>query len=476
MIYKFQRRICVLCLVATIVSAVFSPAPAFCESLRFVFMADSRGGSLDEPVNTPVLNAIISQIKALSPQPAFVVFGGDMSYRGCIHGSYTFQNWKDIFAPLTTAGIPLYTAIGNHELYAHGCGQSNEGFFLVNQQQYQNVFTENPSNGPPGYERLVYSFTSPKGDAFFAVLDPYYLTADNPNPSLCGTIDATQFAWLETQVAQTQAAHKFLFIHAPYYYVTGANPADPSESSCIPDATFTNLWAFLDNNQFDIYACGHQHLYSRKTIDSSILPNPQTSPNPTPPWQNNVVQLLNGTCGAGVDTSTPTVNPALWHVSQAANTYYFSVVDINDSQVTIASYSGDTGVYNIFDTDIAAVLANGRSQSIDITEKTPLSVTVALDPGSLSGQNADWWVVASTPWGIYSLTPSGWTPGINILAQYPLFKIGPAEVFNGYLPAGDYTFYLGVDMNPDGILDEPLYFDGVQVHASSTTEHDNGVF
>jgi len=73
----------------------------------------------------------------------------------------------------------------------------------------------------------------------------------------------------------------------------------------------------------------------------------QTNP-PTPPWQNSVDQLLNGTCGADVDTSTPTVaNP------QAANTYYFSVVDINDSKVTITSYSGDTGDYIYFlkDTD-----------------------------------------------------------------------------------------------------------------------------
>jgi hypothetical protein len=467
MICKIERMVLVLCLVTAIVSVAFSPAPAFGETLRFVFMADSRGSSLDDPVNTPVLNAIISQIKALSPQPAFVVFGGDMSYRGCIKGTYTFQNWKDLFAPLTSAGISLYTAIGNHELYAHGCGASNEGFFQVNQQQYQKVFTENPSNGPPGYEKLVYSFASPGGDAFFAVLDPYYLTADDPSPSLCGTIDSTQLTWLENQVAQTKASHKFLFIHAPYYYITTTNPADPTEASCIPDDTFTNMWAILDNNKFDIYSCGHTHLYSRKTIDSSILPIPQTSPNPTPPWQNNVVQLINGTCGAGVDTSTPTVaNPALWHISQAANTYYFSVVDINDSKVSITSYSGNTGAYSVFDTTIASILANNQTQSISITDNTPLSVTAALDPGSLSGQNADWWVAAETPVGPYSLTPSGWSAGINMLTQHPLLKIGPAEVFNGYLPVGDYTFYLAVDMSPDGILNEPLYYDGVQVHVT----------
>lgn len=350
MICKIERIVLSLCLVAAIVSVVFLPVSGYCENLRFVFMADSRGDSISDPINTLVLNAIIGQIKALSPKPAFVVFGGDMSYRGNIDGSYTFQTWKNLFADLKSEGITLYTAIGNHELYRHLHSDSSTGFILDNQQEYQKVFKENPGNGPPGYERLVYSFPSPGGDAFFAVLDPYYLTADDPTPNLCGTIDPTQLTWLTSQIANTNATHKFLFIHTPYYYLTDVNPADPSEKiSCSPDVTFTNLWTILDNNLFDIYACGHTHLYSRRTIDSSIPPTPQTDP-PRPPWQNNVVQLLNGTCGADVDTSTltPAIR-AFWNVFNAPDTYYFSVVDINGSQVMVTSYSGNTGAYTAFD-------------------------------------------------------------------------------------------------------------------------------
>ncbi|MEI8007820.1 MAG: metallophosphoesterase, partial [Bacteroidota bacterium] len=101
--------------------------PVTVETLRFVFMADCRGTSTMDQVNTPVLNAIISQVGALSPKPSFVMFGGDMSYSGYIHSSYTFQAWKDLFAPLTGNGIPLYTALGNHELYL---SSSDSGFFL----------------------------------------------------------------------------------------------------------------------------------------------------------------------------------------------------------------------------------------------------------------------------------------------------------------------------------------------------------
>jgi len=313
------------------------------ETLRFVFMADSRGETLVHPVNTEVLNAIISQISTLSPKPSFVIFGGDMSYRGYIGSSYTFQAWKDLFTPLTNNGVTLYTTVGNHELYHE---HSDYGFLLVNQQAFQSTFPENPTNGPAGYEHLAYSFTSPGGSSFFAVLDPYYLTQDTTKPAtLGGHIDAAQMAWLQTQVSQTGATHKFLFIHTPYYYISD-DPEEPSSA----DTSYTKLWAFLDANKFDFYACGHSHLFSRRTIDPSVTPNPQTIPS-TPAWQNNVVQLLNGTCGAG--PSGGTIDPAIktaWNVHNDAKTYYFSVVDISGNTVTVNSYSGYTGAYNVFDT------------------------------------------------------------------------------------------------------------------------------
>ena len=311
------------------------------ETLRFVWLADSRGDSLKHPVHTEVLNPIISQIAALSPKPSFVI-GGDGSYRGYIKPSYTFQAFKDLFAPITSQGIPLYTVVGNHELYYQ---HSESGFMLGNQQQFQAVFSENPSNGPAGYEHLAYSFTSPGGNSFFAVLDSYYLTHDSIPASLGGNIDAAQMAWLRAQVAQTTATHKFVFIHTPYYYISN-DTAEPSEVN----QTYTRLWAFLDSNKFDFWACGHSHLYSRRTIDSSIPPSPQTVP-PTPAWQNNVVQLINGTCGAGPDAGT--IDPAIktaWDVHNDHQTYYFSVIDISGHTVTVNSYSGYTGAYSVFET------------------------------------------------------------------------------------------------------------------------------
>jgi hypothetical protein len=276
-----------------------------------------------------------------------VVFGGDMAYRGFIEakGGFQFQTWKTLFEPLTSKDIKLYTAIGNHELYRE---HSALGFFLENQKEFQEIFSEkpgipgNPVNGPDDYKGLVYSFTSPEGDAFFATLDPYYLKANYIPSDLGGSIDQTQLDWLKARVAETKATHKFLFIHTPYYYIS----ADSSESSTVNES-FKELWTILDDNRFDLYACGHSHLYSRKTIDSSVLPEP---PPPLPLWQHNVVQLLNGTCGAPTGPVTiPDAKRALWHVFAAADTYYFSVIDISGREVRVNSYKGNTGEYTLFD-------------------------------------------------------------------------------------------------------------------------------
>ena len=351
---KIKKIISALCLVGAVISALLLPEAGYCEKLRFVWLADSRTDNHGDPpspeamINTAVLKPIIAKIKTLqNPRPTFVVFGGDGAFRGHYADSdtnfYTYQTIKDLFKPLTDDGIHLYTAIGNHELYDTHAGK----FILANQTEYQQVFKDNnPGNGPAGYERLVYSFTSTGGDAFFATLDPYYITGDIPDTNLDGNIDDTQLNWLAGQLAQTKATHKFLFIHTPYYYVN----SDPAEPSSTPPPSFTMLWTILDNNRFDFYACGHSHLYSRKTIDRSVPPN--APPGPIwPPWKNSVVHLINGTCGAGPGTNTPFVDQS-WHVLNSAGVYYFSVADIDDALLTVTSYGYDSNAdtFSVVDT------------------------------------------------------------------------------------------------------------------------------
>ncbi len=114
------------------------------------------------------------------------------------------------------------------------------------------------------------------------------------------------------------------------------------------------------------------------------------------------------------------------------------------------------------------IKANGSDGPITISQGTNLAVAVALDPGSYDGEDADWWVAATSPFGLYWCTLDwGWVrsdPPIRIYGG-PLFDLSSYEVLNtSGLPMGMYTLYFGVDllMNKSFDLDQ-LYYDSVDV-------------
>jgi len=95
------------------------------------------------------------------------------------------------------------------------------------------------------------------------------------------------------------------------------------------------------------------------------------------------------------------------------------------------------------------IKANGQDGPISISSGNPVSITVGLDPGSYSGQNADWWVYADTSFGFYSyLAPGGWKTGFMRTMALPLMSLSSYGILNMPLPAGSYLFYFFVDDNP----------------------------
>jgi hypothetical protein len=117
---------------------------------------------------------------------------------------------------------------------------------------------------------------------------------------------------------------------------------------------------------------------------------------------------------------------------------------------------------------IPDIKANNMDVPITISLGSNLTVDVSLYPGSHSGQNADWWVLADTPFGFYYYNLSaGWQPGIFATNQGPLTDLITYEVLNNSgLPTGSYKFYFGVDMIMNGSIDigPQLYYDRVDVN------------
>ena len=123
--------------------------------------------------------------------------------------------------------------------------------------------------------------------------------------------------------------------------------------------------------------------------------------------------------------------------------------------------------------DIAPhITANNSSGQITLNESDALSVFVSLAAGGGSGIDADWWLAAYTPFGwYYYVYPDQWyyasvLDDIRPAYQGPLFDLSPLEVLNNMqLPVGAYTFYFGVDLDRNGIIDfDQLYLNSVVIN------------
>ncbi len=103
------------------------------------------------------------------------------------------------------------------------------------------------------------------------------------------------------------------------------------------------------------------------------------------------------------------------------------------------------------------------------------SLTISLVAGAGLGKNADWWVVAYTPWGhwYYYVYPNVWKDigtdlgGALPAYQGPLANISSLALFDVTgLPSGKYVIYFGVDTSMNGLLDyNQLYYSSFQLNA-----------
>ncbi|PTN11958.1 hypothetical protein [Nitrosomonas aestuarii] len=109
---------------------------------------------------------------------------------------------------------------------------------------------------------------------------------------------------------------------------------------------------------------------------------------------------------------------------------------------------------------VVSILANNQTgDSVIVLSGDPLSLVVGLDPGHKSGDQADYWVRAMTPIGVYWLnnrlqfvrsdTPIRVHGGA--LIDFSAFSI--LESMTAGLPVGTYTVTFAVDENLDQIFD-----------------------
>ncbi len=116
---------------------------------------------------------------------------------------------------------------------------------------------------------------------------------------------------------------------------------------------------------------------------------------------------------------------------------------------------------------LADIKVNGSDEPVTIVEGQDLTVEVSLDPRSKAGEDADWWLLAESPfgWYRYDLGGGNWVPGLEAAHMGPLTPLEPSTAYDGTAsPAGFYTLYFGVDTNMNGTPDMgAMHYDSVEV-------------
>ena len=139
----------------------------------------------------------------------------------------------------------IYPVRGNHD--------------LASSSAWRQVFNP-PTNGPSGHTGWTYSFDYE--NSHFVVLD-----------SRGHHADAAQREWLETDLAVNTEDNTFVFFHEPAFPVgrkiTSSLDAKPEERDA--------LWEILDRHNVTAVFSGHEHIFSRKLISSSVFPSAQHS-------------------------------------------------------------------------------------------------------------------------------------------------------------------------------------------------------
>jgi len=191
----------------------------------------------------------VKSIRKLNPD--FVVALGDLQGK-CSGGKNCRRDygyWESIMEDLAEK---TYAVQGNHDRI--GGAKADEA--------WQKEF-DFPKNGPPGFLEIAYSFDF-KNSRFVV------LASDNPKMHL---IDVKQRIWLDQNLAQNKKENIFVFFHEPAFPVYAVSGGSLDGYPKERDA----LWQILGKYNISAVFNGHEHIVTRRLVDSRIFPEAKNS-------------------------------------------------------------------------------------------------------------------------------------------------------------------------------------------------------
>lgn len=136
------------------------------------------------------------------------------------------------------------------------------------------------------------------------------------------------------------------------------------------------------------------------------------------------------------------------------------VISSNDPDTSMLSVPLKGTVTNVRK-PVPVIKVNNSSGVVNIARGGNVAATIALDPGSYNGTNADWWVLMEyhNRWYYYDASTDKWRRGYSFYKQGQLENVGPVNLINSTRwSSGRYTIYFGVDTSMNGIQDTGEYY------------------
>ncbi len=280
-------------------------SPADSNNLTFAILGDTQYFTAGNTKGN--FQKAVANISKMNPD--LVVAVGDIisNCKGKSGDAQDYANWKNILGELLSK---TYAVRGNHDRVeeADKCDRFwTEAFNF-------------PTNGPSGFSEFTYSLD---------MKNSHFVFLDSNKPD-AHEINKTQRDWLEQDLTKNTKENVFVIFHEPAYPVSDKKgeslDASPSERNA--------LWKILDRHNVTAVFNGHEHIVSRRKIDSRV----------SSVAKNNIYQFVFGNTDS-FDHNLPSVGVAEY-ASQTQGS--FGLVRVNGKEITVEVYNPNGKLLNTF--------------------------------------------------------------------------------------------------------------------------------
>jgi hypothetical protein len=285
-------------------SATAKKSMSFGSAFSFAVIGDTQNFNFEN--ENGYFQQTVKSIRKINP--AFVVALGDLQGK-CSGGKNCkrdYEYWENIMGDLAPK---TYAVQGNHDRI--GDSRADEA--------WRSKF-EFPKNGPEGLSEITYFFDF--GNSRFIVL-----ASDNPEIHL---VDTSQRAWLDQNLATNKKGNVFVFFHEPAYPVYQKSGESLDNHPSERDA----LWQIFDKYNVTAVFSGHEHIATRRLIDSKIFPDAK----------NSIYQFVFGNTDS-FDHTLP--DPGVAEFSDQGQGR-FGIVKVNGKEITVETHGPDGDLINTF--------------------------------------------------------------------------------------------------------------------------------